>query len=283
VALEKSLPVGAIAPRRNDTSVFCGFSEFDRLDEAPRSLIAVSDAEVAALVDYRVISGHFSLPTLLGLAPASSIATILREPRTRLLSAYMFLRLTPIVRFWGPYGDEVLNGAAQSLEVCFSDSLFAGTSDNQICRLILRGDPRVREGEFVASSDVSGLAETALEQLDLLGYVGILEQDDIWGDMSGFFGVPLTPERTNMSGADEIPDGALPIPPFDMKVVLELIEQRSRADRLVYEALLARRCGSSEEARRIADAAFAAELVRFGDLGGTSATKLTGLAGSQSS
>lgn len=275
-ALEAELPDGALAPRRSDTSIFCDFSDFQGLDEDARALVAVGDSEVAELARYRAVSGHFSLPTLLRLAPAANVATVLREPRARLLSVYMFLRLSPMIDFWGPYGAEVLAAPARSLEACLSDPRIAGSTDNQVCRMILHGDPRIRDGEFVDPADAEGLAADALEQLDRLAFVGVLELGDVWQGMSRLFGVSLEPIRTNVSGADVIPDGGLPIPAFDMRRVLHLVEQRSVADRLVYDALVTQRCGSRAEARSIADAAFAEALVRFGDMAGASATKLSG-------
>jgi hypothetical protein len=276
-SLQASLPDGTVAPARFDTFIFCRFSAFDQLDEQSRSLVAVEAAEIAALARYRVVGGHFPLPVLRRLAPASKIATVLREPRARVLSAYMFLRLTRMMEIWEPYAREVLEGPAQSLEAFLSDPRIARLNDNQICRLVLHGDSRMRDEDFVAPGDAEGLAEAALERLDQLGYVGILERDDVWSDLSSFFGVPLDRVRTNVSGDGDVPDGALPFPPFDMKVVLDSIERRSVADRIVYEALLGRSCGDAGEARRIADAAFAAELVHFGDVTGTAATKLSGL------
>jgi hypothetical protein len=276
-SLSAALPAGAIAPRRFDTFIFCGFSGFDRLYEPNRSEIAVEDSELLDLARYPVVAGHFSLPTLRRLAPAASIATVLREPRARLVSAFMFVRLSAVIHDWQPYGSEVLAEPARSFEAFLSDPRIAPLNDNLICRLVLHGEAGLLDTEFIAPGDAAGFAELALDRLDRLGYVGILEQDDIWGGCSSFFGVPLERMRSNVSGEAPAPEGALPIPPFDMRSVLDLIERRSMADRLIYEGLLARRCGSAGEARRIADAALAAELVHFGDVTGSAATKLTEL------
>jgi acetyltransferase-like isoleucine patch superfamily enzyme len=273
-ALEASLPDGAVAHPRMDPFIFCHFSQFDRLDPEFRSRIVVSDAEFAELARHRVVGGHFPLPKLLRLTSASHIATVLREPRARLLSGFIFGRLSPAADLWGPYGSEVIAPATRSLEAGLSDPFAAQMGDNPICRLVLRGDPRMKDGGFIKPDDAEELGKVAVERLDQLGYVGILEQDDIWVDLSKFFAAPLKSERINVSGEGDIPVGALPIPSFDMRNVLNLIEQRIAADRYVYETLLTRRCGDADEARRIADAAFAEALIRFGDLTGSAATKL---------
>jgi hypothetical protein len=265
-ALEATLPDGALAPRRADSSPFCDFDAFDRLDEPARSLVAVGDSEIKALGAFPYVSGHFSLPTLLRVAPASNIATVLREPRARLLSAFLFLRLSPLVEFWGPYGSGVLADAARSLEGCLSDPRYARATDNQVCRLVLHGDPRLEDGGFLAPHDVEDVAKAATMRLDQLGCVQVLERGSLWPDLSRFFGVLLAPARANVTDVSQAPEGALPIPGFDMATVLELIEQRTAADRLVYDVLLERRCEDPRDPPRIADAAFASQLIRFGRL-----------------
>lgn len=276
-ALEAALPPGALAPQRYDAFAFGGFSSFDRLEERLRAKIAVGAEEVAALADYQVVAGAFPLPVLTRIAPEANIATVLREPRARLLSAYAFLRLSAIMDIWHLWAEEVLEKPTRSLETFLSDPGIARLNDNHLCRLVLSEHPRVRDGDFVEGGNVShGIAHEALERLNRLGYVGILEQDDIGHDMSRFMGANLPLPRANVSGEGKVRAGALPIPRLDMRKVLDLIEERSAADRVVYETLLARRLsGGHVEARRTADAAFAAQLVRFGDLLGQSATRLS--------
>src|SRR5271169_5946187 len=84
-ALQAALAPEALAPRHFDASVFCDFEDFDLLRVEARAEVAVSLDEIHSLRRYRAVSGHFSLPTLLKVAPPSSIMTVLREPRTRLL------------------------------------------------------------------------------------------------------------------------------------------------------------------------------------------------------
>jgi hypothetical protein len=281
-ALQAAFPPGSIAsplsepPVYGDASVFCDVSTLERLPPEVRARVAVEGAQIGTLAGKRVVSGHFSLSTLLRVTPASHIATVLREPRARLLSAYMHMRLAPVPNFWDSYGLELLTDPERSFQDWLLAPSVAKLLDNALCRVILPDDPRLTNGVFAEPRHAEGLAEAVLEQLDRLGYVGILELDDIWDGMGRFFGATLEPTRANVSGAGGVPDGALPIPPFDMKVTLELMEQRTTADRLVYEELIVRRFDDSGEARRTADAALAAQLVNFGDLTGTSAAKLAG-------
>jgi hypothetical protein len=61
-------------------------------------MLAINDPEIAALSGYPIVSGHFSLPTLLWITEPLSVATVLREARTRLLSHYAFWRQSSEVR-----------------------------------------------------------------------------------------------------------------------------------------------------------------------------------------
>lgn len=271
-ALSAALPESAVAPPSADTSIFCEFSDFDEFDDPARDMVAADDAEIEALAGYDAVLGHFSLPTLLRLTTAPNIATIVREPRARLLSAFMFVHLSRMIEMWGRYGQEAFSLPARSATAFFTVPRLARLTDNQICRLILHGDPRMRDGKFIASHDADGLAEAALTQLDRFGYVGVLEYDDVWTDMTRFFGVPLDPVRANVSGEGEMPEFPLPRAPFDAESVLAVMEPRVAADRIVYETLLERKCGA-RRAGQISEAAFAAQLIHFGDCMGTTATK----------
>jgi hypothetical protein len=54
--------------------------------------------------------------------------------------------------------------------------------DNQICRMLLYGDPRIPHEGFIASDDIDAVASDALAQLDTLGSVGVLELGDSAGE-----------------------------------------------------------------------------------------------------
>src|SRR5437660_10796210 len=88
-SLRAGLPHASLSAKTNDTSTFCyGFTTFDELPPEARESLLVEEREFDALSRSDVVFGHFSLPTLLKVAPPASIATVLREPRTRLLSFY---------------------------------------------------------------------------------------------------------------------------------------------------------------------------------------------------
>lgn len=271
-ALEAAFGTSAIGPRRLDTSVFGDFSDFDELRPDVRALVAANAQELHELRDYRVVSGHFSLPSLLTLAPPAAIATVVREPRARLLSLYCYWRVTS-QEHWHPYDAHTY--ARRPLNAFLAEPALAAAVDNQMCRLVLAGDPRIPRRGFIAAGDVEPLAHAVVDRLDGLGFVGLHELPDaLWAELSRFFGVRLARATVNVTG--QAP-GAAPQPSDEGLVTddaFELLERRCAVDRIVYRHLAAHACGDRKPVDRLADVAFARQLARLGDAIGDSAEQL---------
>jgi hypothetical protein len=252
-----------------DTTTFCeGFTAFDELEHERRESVLVEECELDALSRSAVVSGHFSLPALLRVSPPDSVATVLREPRTRLLSLYACWRLHSEVNdMWHPY--RAAAHASRPLDEFLSEPLLAPAVDNGVCRMLLHGDPRIPALDFIAPVDIEELAANAIEWLDQLGFVGVLERGQrTWDDLSRFFDVTLEPTRVNVSEATS--SEFIPVQEPISERTLDLLDARSSADALVYQRVLAAQTAEAD-AKRISDATFAAQLVRFGDVAGRSA------------
>jgi hypothetical protein len=277
-ALEAALVPGSLAPQRFDTSLFCDFDDFHLMCPETRSRIVTSPEEVRSLGRYRAISGHFSLPTLLQVADAPSIATVLREPRARLLSLYMFWRTPAVGELMAPYDADA--HAQRPLWEFLSESLLAPSIDNQVCRLLLHGDSRLPASEFAAPVEIESIAADAIEQLETLGFVGILDSGrDLWQGLTRLFGVELTPVELNLTGEHGDPTAARAGEKLLAHDALDLIEQRNAADLLVYDHALAHAKLDGRTRRRCRETAFADQLVKLGDLVGGSAARASEQAG----
>src|SRR5205085_11524644 len=105
IALMRALPQGSVSEKRFDISHFChGFRAVDVFPAESRRWVAHGDGDLAEMAASPVVAGHFCLATLQRLAPVSSIATIIREPRARLMSLYSFWRLAAAQpEVWLPY------------------------------------------------------------------------------------------------------------------------------------------------------------------------------------
>ncbi len=262
VALETALPKGSIAPKRFDVSSFCDFTDFDRLRPEARALIATNETEVQSLHNYGLVSGHFCLPTLLRLAPSSAIATVVREPRSRILSLYAYWRVTDLT-VWHPY--DVHRYAQGTLETFLAEPTIAPVIDNQLCRLLLDGDPRFPRKRFMEPTDAKGLAESAIEKINTLGLAAVHQLSEVtWADLSEFFATILSRRSINVTGKF---DGRVLSPRGPHLInaeVLELLDYRTAADCIVYHHVATRVSGDPDVATRLANTAFARQLVQLG-------------------
>ncbi len=222
---------------------------------------------------YRAVSGHFSLTTLLQITTASAIGTILREPRARVLSLYLFWRTPKIFDPWLPYSLE--EDALMPLDQFMAEPRLAPAIDNQVCRMLLYGDPRIPHDGFIAEGDVDAISSDAIARLDSLGFVGVLELGDhAWQGLARLFGVSLEPMKVNVTG-DLENIAASRGEKLITADALDLVAQRSAADRIVYDHALMLAGVRGGERLRLAESAFAGQLVRLGDLLGDSAAKHT--------
>ncbi|MFZ1925848.1 MAG: hypothetical protein WAU42_06875 [Solirubrobacteraceae bacterium] len=268
-ALEFALPSNYLAPQRFDTSIFCDFNEFDSLCPETRAEIVVTENEKKLLAAYPAVSGHFSLPTLNQITDPSSIVTILREPRTRLISLYIYWRIPEIYERWNPYRVDM--HALRPLAEFLSEPRLAAVTDNQVCRMLLHGDSRVPSTSFIANSDIENVALDAIKRLSTIGFVGLLELgDSAWRGVARLFGVKIDPIETNVAGEGPSPIRARYGEKFITANAFDLIEDRNAADLIVYEHALTLAGLDSDERRRLKDRVFAQQLVKLGDLIGSS-------------
>jgi hypothetical protein len=201
-------------------------------------MVVITDAEIASLSDYAALIGHFSLPTLLQVTETPSVATLLREPRARLLSHYAFWRLsagTPGA--WR--GLPSLDHAVGPLVDFLAEPLVAQNTDNLFCRMLLHGDDRIPEDGFISADDIPAVASIAVAALDTLGFVGVLELgDSMWQGLSRLFGVDLAPVRLNATESLSVTANA-PGAEFDITSrTLDLLEARTAADGIIYRNAL---------------------------------------------
>jgi hypothetical protein len=261
-ALEAALPAGSLAPIHMDAENFVRI-DFDRLAPHLRRRIAVTEEEAASLGRYKAIAGHFTLPSLARHAPLERIATVIREPRARLLSHFLYLRFkVPLRTEWHPFDLHRL--AEGSLRDFLSEPRAAIASDNRLCRMLLHGDPLIPDNDFIAAEHVEALAEAAWDRLARLGHVGLIEEPEtVWRGVGDHFGVTLKPVRRNVTGSEALWPGMLPVPPLGGLGALDLLGRRTAVDAVLYRRV-ASRTRDEHQAQRMMDAAFAESLVGFG-------------------
>ncbi|MBV8944898.1 MAG: hypothetical protein JOZ95_05710, partial [Solirubrobacterales bacterium] len=92
----------------------------------------------------------------------------------------------------------------RALDEFLAEPQIAPAVDNAVCRILLsgNGDPRIPEFDFISPEHLASVAADAIDRLDQLGFVGVLEHGQgIWEGLSRFFGVRLEPTRENMTAS----------------------------------------------------------------------------------
>lgn len=125
-----------------------------------------------------MIAGHFAYSSLRSRFPTAKLMTILREPQSRVLSHWFYLRdytdevLAEFMN-WGPY----LALARQPLRVFLTTPSIACLSDNVITRLLLWPHPLIPDGGFIERQSDETLLAEALARLREIDFVDIVEND----------------------------------------------------------------------------------------------------------
>jgi hypothetical protein len=171
-----------LRPRRSiyamDRTLFGDFEEFDTMDPEIRSRIVLDPADLPAGAD--VVAGHLGLATITARQREIRLATVLREPRARLLSHWLY---------WRSYDDEVLaryGGWQQAMALSrldFPDFLahaqIACIADNLLVRMLLSPHPLIPLAGFIDPQHDSALIAAARSALARFHHVGIAENPSL--------------------------------------------------------------------------------------------------------
>ena len=198
----------SVSPKELDRVLFGGFDRFDELPTRTRATIAVDGP--AALTDFDVVMGHFAVSSLAPHFAAHEMMTVLREPRTRLLSHYTFWSGWSAERHadWDPY-DASRRAAAASWVEFLTDPRIASQTDNLVARMLLSPHPSIPDDGFIDPADVDQLVETATALLEQFGFADVVESGaGLWSGLSAWLETTVEPERTLVTSVPEDTDWA---------------------------------------------------------------------------
>jgi hypothetical protein len=172
-----------------DEVLFGEFTDFDSLDDTTRKrLIHLPGARIDP--EWQAVSGHLSLPTINKIFPHHRVFTVLREPRTRLLSLYLFWRAVDNIerRKWGTRASQ-LDLAAGPFASFLTAKKVSPQTDNVIVRMLLGKHPLIPLNNFIEpASDTRLLRETraAIRKIGLVGLTEDVRLNDKIGRFIGF-------------------------------------------------------------------------------------------------
>ncbi|HEX3562668.1 MAG TPA: hypothetical protein VHU24_07500 [Solirubrobacterales bacterium] len=214
------------------------FSDVDSLHPSIRRLIALDPAELPA--DAQFISGHIAPSETRARFPEADHFTVLREPRVRLVSNWLFARAHSDfnLRRWGGLATW-MRAARSDLSDYIDNPHVAAHVDNVSVRFLLWPHDLIPSDDFIDPIHDDELFDQAVAMLDTYAYAGIVEDPDYVTDLGEWLGRPLTLERLQQVSGLPQPDS----PDLAAEVAgggADLLRWRTRIDARLWSHLAAR-------------------------------------------
>ena len=256
-AVAASCDPATVAASELDRVLFGGFDRFDEMPNRTRDTIAVGDAET--LHGFDVVMGHFGVASLSQHFDAAEMMTVLREPRTRLLSLYTFWRGWAPERHadWDPY-DASRRAVTASWGGFLADASIASQTDNVVARMLLSPHPSIPRDGFIEPADDDEIVDTASELLDRFGFADIVERGPaLWSGLSSWLETPVEPERTLVTRIPADTDWPTSITPASAAA----LSRRTSIDARLWSRIASRH---DDDAAALGEATFQRKLVGVG-------------------
>ena len=136
-----------------------------------------------------LIHGHYALPSLVAAYPGAHLVTIMREPRCRLISHFLFWRghLDSEMTGWGGWADR-MKLARGRLEDFLEKRSLVSQLDNLFTRFLLCPHPGIPEDSCIAPELHDSLYDQALVKLRRFGLIDIVENSALEQNVARWLG-----------------------------------------------------------------------------------------------
>ncbi|WP_428377120.1 hypothetical protein [Lichenicoccus sp.] len=237
----------AIKPRRPvgglDRFMFGSYSDFSSLSSNARDTVH-GPSTLPSDADF--VHGHFALSTTRQCYPDAQFLTLLREPRVRLMSLWRFWRIQTqqTMNGWGSWADIVRRSHAP-LETFLGDPLVACQTDNMAVRMLLWPHAFIPEDGFIDPSHDEALLAEARRRLEAFDYSDVVENRAMPGNLGAWLGLDFQHRRLNETAAGDNRT-RWPLHRDLTNGCLDLLESRSRLDRVLWDDVARRRLGTGD-------------------------------------
>jgi hypothetical protein len=231
-ALTPKFPFNAIGAAALGT-----FTDVDQLSPQTRAMLVMSPSDIPAQAD--AVFGHVAPSVTRQRFPELFQLTILREPRSRLVSHWLYSRAhtNAMLRHLGGWGEYVKQARAPLPEF-LDNSRVAFYTDNLVTRAMVWPHDLAPADAFIDSRHDDELVEGALAVLDGFDFVGAIEDPNLPASISSWLGRDLKLPRVNESPS--MKRSLRCDVPVECDAANELLEQRSRLDSRLWIKLAAR-------------------------------------------
>jgi hypothetical protein len=192
--------VNALAPKRRsggyDLSLFGEFNNFDSFDNSIKDIIYSNPEEMPREAD--LVIGHIAKSSLDAAYPSHRTITIIREPKSRLVSNWLFWRSNSEEQLapWGAWGDYVKIARRPFLHF-LTEPKVASHTDNLLLRMLLWPHPKIPGNAFLPPENDAELLAAARSALNSFDFVGMVEDPSLHTRLGQFLGVEIEMSRAN--------------------------------------------------------------------------------------
>jgi hypothetical protein len=215
------------------------------------------------------ISGHVAFSTLVKSRPSARFMTVLREPRSRILSLWMFWRSTAQETLTAMGGfRRVLDLSHKPLAEFLNHPDAAHQTDNVAVRMLLWPHPLIADDGFIDNTSDERLVSEATARLKAFDFADVIENPRLENNMRAFLMRPFAYRRANENPTPS----STPQTPLEQELTseaLRLLEERSRLDRKLWLALAEERIAGAD-LTTLSDDTFRRTVTRYTALTGPS-------------
>jgi hypothetical protein len=243
-----------------DHSLFGAFDQFETIGPETRASIYGPADSIPRNLE--LVAGHFAVSTARRFYPEANYCTVLREPKSRLLSHWLYWRQfsDEDLTVWGvPWRDRVLRARLPLVDF-LCDPEIACQTDNLTLRMLLWPDCRIPANGFVSEGRDKALLKGAIAILQNFGLIGLIENPDLSRNVEKWIGAPFVLKRMNETrpAYAEFPVN------LERELTAEawaLLKKRSGLDLILWKEVLKRQ-RPSEDSDAIGEAVFRSTLDR---------------------
>jgi hypothetical protein len=220
-----------------DRVMFGSFNAFQTIDADIRRDIYLNELPNE---HYDFACGHFALSTLKARFQGGDFITVIREPRIRLLSQFLYWRAQPdagLVR-WGAWGD-YLKSSHGRLTDFLADRRVACQTDNVFARFLLWPHPEIPEGDFIPQRRHDRLFDDALAALEAFTGVYAVEHPTLEREVGKWLGADFVLANDNVTAPR--PDLQISLPAELNADTLDQLELRCGIDFRLWTYIALRR------------------------------------------
>lgn len=258
--LRQSMPDGRVIAGF-DRVLFGAFRDFETMTPDQQRAIYLGPSELPPESD--LVAGHFAFSTLRQNYPSGQLVTFLKEPLSRILSHWIYWRGLPdsLLEDLGTWAD-IVRSARRPLKSFLSHHPAACQTDNLSLRMLLWPHPLIPDDDFIDIRNDAALLHEAIQRLRGFAYADVIENPVLEKSFGCWLGPDFRYRRSNET--EPVPLALrLPLDKELTPETAELLQQRSRLDRILWQHVARHR---TEDADALRERSMIRNISRYGRL-----------------